>query len=66
MFKFEYLYYMDVLDDGITALKNSRAPGLNDIQTELIKHIGHEIGNCVSSTTAPSVRTFLCSGDKPR
>ena len=39
------------LDDGITALKNGTAPGLGDIQTELIKHMGPK-----ARKTAPGAR----------
>ena len=33
------------LEDGITALKNGKAPGLDDIQTELIRHLGPKARN---------------------
>ena len=33
------------LDAGISSLQNGKAPGLDDIETELIKHMGSKTGN---------------------
>ena len=56
------------LDIGITVLKNGKAPGLHDIQTELIKQFGprHATGYFVFSTTVLRLRKFRRSGDRLR
>ena len=56
------------LDIGIRVLKKGKAPGLDDIQTELIKQFGprHATGYFVFSTTVPQLRKFRNSGDRLR
>ena len=51
------------LDIGIRVLKNGKAPGLDDIQTELIKQFGSKVrdwllrffNNCTKTKTIPKI-----------
>ena len=56
------------LDIGIRVLKNGESPGLDDIQTELIKQFGPKARDWLLrfSTTLPKLRKFRSSGDRLR
>ena len=56
------------LDIGIRVLKNGKAPGLDDIQTELIKQFGPKARDWLLrfSTTVLRLRQFRRSGDRLR
>ena len=56
------------LDIGIRVLKNGKAPGLDDIQTELIKQFGRKARDWLLrlSTTVPRIRKFRSSVDRLR
>ena len=57
------------LDIGIRVLKNGKAPGLDDIQTELIKQFGPKARDWLLRlflTTVLRLRTFRRSGDRLR
>ena len=63
---FTRAFTAEELNIGIRVLENGKAPGLDDIQTELIKQFGpmHAIGYFVFSTTVPRLRKFRNSGDR--
>ena len=56
------------LDIGIRVLRNGKSPGLDDIQTELIKQFGPKARDWLLrfSTTVPRLRKFRSSGDRLR
>ena len=56
------------LDIGIRVLKNGKAPGLDDINTELIKQLGSKAREWLLrfSITVPRLRKFRSYGDRLR
>ena len=54
------------LDIGIRVLKNGKAPGMDDIQTELIKQFGPKARDWLLRFSTTGLRQFRRSGDRLR